>query len=181
VRNGELEQLAELLRHRNRVDAAIGRLLNRPMTAGHAGEWIASRIFDIQLEPTAVTKAIDGRFRTGPLTGRTVNVKWYLKHQSLLDMTVDPVLDYYLVLTGPKVTARDDRTLRPWVITAVYLFDAHQLLAEQRDRGVKVGVASGVRKAQWEAAELYPTATTTLYTLTREQRAQLVLFGPAPD
>ena len=45
--DGQLEELAGLLRERNAVDARIGRLINRPMTAGHAGEWIASRIFDI--------------------------------------------------------------------------------------------------------------------------------------
>ena len=70
----QLEELAELLRERNAIDARIGRLINRPMTAGHAGEWIASRILDIQLEPTAVAKAIDGRFRSGPLAGRSVNL-----------------------------------------------------------------------------------------------------------
>lgn len=95
-------------------------------------------------------------------------------------MTEDPVLDYYLVLTGPKTTPRDSRTLRPWVISAAYLFEAHQLLAEQRSRGVRVGVASGVRKALWQAAELYPTAKSTAYNLTDEQRARLALFAPVP-
>src|SRR5690349_3012219 len=107
-----------LLRERNVIDARIGRLINRPMTAGHAGEWLASRIFDIELEPSSVAKAIDGRFRTGPLAGRSVNVKWYLKRENLLDMTEDPALDYYLVLAGPKAGSRDDRTLRPWLIDA---------------------------------------------------------------
>ena len=71
----DLAELAELLRERNLVDERIGRLINRPMTAGHAGEWIASRIFDIELEPSAVAKAIDGPFRSGPLTGKSVNVR----------------------------------------------------------------------------------------------------------
>ena len=66
----DLVELASLLRERNVIDESIGRLIDRPMTAGHAGEWIASRIFDIQLEPSAVAKAIDGRFRSGPLSGR---------------------------------------------------------------------------------------------------------------
>ena len=145
----DLSELAALLRERNAVDERIGRLINRPMTAGHVGEWIASRIFDIQLEPTAVAKAIDGRFRTGPLAGKSVNVKWYLKREGMLDMTESPGLDYYLVLTGPKATAKDVPMVRPWRIDAVYLFEAQQLLAEQRARGVKVDVASGVREARW--------------------------------
>ena len=57
----DLAQVARL-RELNLVDQQIGRLINRPMTAGHAGEWIASRIFDIELEPSAVAKAVDGRF-----------------------------------------------------------------------------------------------------------------------
>ena len=59
-----LVALAALLRERNDIDSRIGELISRPMTAGHAGEWIAARIFDIQLEPTAVAKAIDGRIQS---------------------------------------------------------------------------------------------------------------------
>jgi len=175
--SSDLAELADLLRERNRIDARIGHLINRPMTAGHAGEWIASRIFDIELEPSAVAKAIDGRFRSGSLTGRSVNVKWYLKREGMLDMTEAPELDYYLVLAGPKATAKDIRTVRPWRIDAVYLFDSHQLLAETRGRGVKIGVASGVRVAQWQAAEIYPSSTNPALTLTDEQRGQLSPFG----
>lgn len=175
----QLEELAELLRERNTIDARIGRLINRPMTAGHAGEWIASRVFDIALEPSAVAKAIDGRFRTGPLAGRSINVKWYLKRENLLDMTDDPALDYYLVLAGPKASSHDDRTLRPWRIDAVYLFDAHALLTQQEERGVKTGIASGVRVEQWQAAEIYPTQTCQALLLDANQREKLRLFAPA--
>lgn len=173
----DLAELAVLLRERNLVDERIGRLINRPMTAGHAGEWIASRIFDIELEPSAVAKAIDGRFRSGPLTGKSVNIKWYLKREGILDMTEAPELDYYLVLTGPKATAKDVRTVRAWRIDAVYLFDSKRLLTEQHTRGAKVGVASGVREAQWLAAEIYPAATNAALALTEDQRHQLALFG----
>ena len=114
------------------------------MTSGHAGEWIASRLFDIELETSASAAAIDGRFRSGPLAGRTTNVKWYLKREGLLDMTKSSALDYYFVLAGPKATARDERTVRPWRIDAVYLFDAQLLLAEQRTRGVKIVESSRV-------------------------------------
>jgi hypothetical protein len=177
--NEALVELAALLRERNLIDARIGQILNRPMTAGHAGEWIAACTFDIALQRSAVAKAIDGRFRGGPLAGKSVNVKWYLKRESLLDMTEDPALDYYLVLSGPKATSRDDRTLRSWRVDAVYLFDAQALLAEQRARGVKTGVAAGVREAQWQAAEIYPKQTCGALILTAEQREQLELFAPS--
>jgi len=35
----------------------------------------------------AVAPAFDGRFSSGALQGRTVNVKWYLKREGLLDVT----------------------------------------------------------------------------------------------
>ncbi len=55
--------------------------------AGHLGELIASRVFAIELDASASAAAIDGRFTEGPLGGRTVNVKWYLKREGLLDLT----------------------------------------------------------------------------------------------
>jgi hypothetical protein len=45
------------------------------MTSGHLGEWLAAQVFDIELEVTAAAAGIDGRFRSGPLPGRTVNIR----------------------------------------------------------------------------------------------------------
>jgi hypothetical protein len=173
----ELASLARLLRERNLIDEQIGNLLGRPMTSGHAGEWIAARIFDIELEGSASATAIDGRFRAGQLAGMTVNVKWYLKREGLLDMTTSPLLDYYLVLTGPKASTRDSRTLRPWSIDSVYLFESTRLLSEQAARNAKVGIASSVTAAQWAAAEVYPRPGNPALELTQTQRAQLALFA----
>ena len=91
-------------------------------------------------------------------------------------MTEAAELDYYLVLTGPKATAKDVRTNRAWRIDAVYLFDSQRLLAEQHARGVKVGVASGVRVAQWLAARS-PAATRSCSTPDRGQRRRLATSG----
>jgi hypothetical protein len=152
---GPLAQAASLLRDRNAIDAELARLIQRPMTSGHLGEWIAAEVFDIELEASAVAAGIDGHFRSGPLQGRTVNVKWYLKREGLLDTTETAALDYYLVLTGPASAAASSRgTTRPWRIEAVFLFDARQLRSEQSMRGVKRGVASSVIKQQWTAAEI---------------------------
>jgi hypothetical protein len=173
-----LAEVAALLRERNALDARLGQILGRPPEKGHLGEWIASQIFDIQLETSASHKAIDGRFRAGLLAGHTVNIKWFLKREGGLDMTESPDLDYYLVLTGPTTAALSSRGMtRPAVITAVYLFAAMQLLAEQRARGVKVGVFFSVVNAQWQAAEIYPTATCPALPLTDAQRRQLQLFA----
>ncbi|CAN5649904.1 hypothetical protein BH18ACT7_BH18ACT7_11070 [soil metagenome] len=53
----------------------ITGVIERPMTAGHAGEWIAAQVFDIELEMSASQSAIDKRFRGSPLVGRSVNIK----------------------------------------------------------------------------------------------------------
>lgn len=175
----EIEQIAGLLRERNAIDEKIAKIISRPMTAGHLGEWLAARIFGIELEPTAVAAAFDGRFTSGHLQGRTVNVKWYLKREGVLDMTKWETLDYYLVLTGPASAALSSRGgIRPWCIESVYLFDAKQLSTELSSRGARTGTASSVRKTQWDAAEIYPRPNNPLITVEPEHAALLRLFAP---
>ena len=84
------------------IDAELAQLMQRPMTSGHLGEWIAAQVFEIELEASAAAAGIHGRFRSGPLQDRTVNIKWYLKREGLLDTTESAALDYYLVLTGRR-------------------------------------------------------------------------------
>lgn len=175
----ELERSAALLHARNAIDAEIAELMHRPMASGHLGEWIAAHVFDIELEPSAVAAGIDGRFRSGPLRDRTVNVKWYLKREGLLDMTESTDLDYYLVLTGPPGPAGSSRGLtRPWCIEAVFLFDARLLRDQQISRGVKWGTASSVTAQQWAAAQIYPSATDQRLAPTSAQADLLRLFAP---
>lgn len=170
--------VATLVRERNTIDAQIARITNRPMVAGHLGEWLASQLFEIDLEASAVAKAIDGRFTQGALAGKTVNVKWYGKREGLLDMTMSEAIDYYLVFTGPKVAAASSRGgVRPMRIDACYLFDAQGLVARQLARGVKVGIASSVLAAEWEAAEIYPNANNQLLEVDADAKAMLQLFG----
>jgi hypothetical protein len=162
----------------NLIDERIARLIHRPMTAGHAGEWIASQIFKIDLEPSAMTPAYDGRFKYGALAGMTVNIKWYLKQEGLLDMTTATEPDYYLVMTGPRgSTTSSSNTTRPWVIDYVYLFDSHCLSDELRSRGSKIGVGTSLRQTQWKAAEIYPVAVSTYLPLDAQQVALLQRFG----
>jgi len=177
----ELKRVAELIRRRNALDTEIARITRRPTLPGHLGEWVASRIFDIQLEGSAVAKAIDGRFVSGPLAGRTVNIKWYGKREGLLDVVTDPRLDYYLVLTGPRAPAEPSRGgTRPLVITATYLFGARGLLEMLRARGVKVGVATSVISQAWSDAEIFPRQANRELAISPDQRAALAAFGDAP-
>jgi hypothetical protein len=173
-----LARAAALLRERNAIDTELAKLTGRPMTSGHLGEWIAAQIFDIALEEAANAPAIDGRFRSGPLIGQTVNVKWYLKQEGLLDMTESAALDFYLVLTGPRAAAVSTRSsTRPWHVDAVYLFHAADLLEQEHARNIKVGVATSVLTSQWENAEIFPVPRNPLLPLSPAQASLLRLFA----
>jgi len=174
-----LPLVAGLLRERNAIDAKIAAVVGRPMAAGHLGEWIAARIFDIELESDATTAGFDGRFASGSLIGRTVNVKWYPKHEGLLDLTNSGSVDFYLVLAGPTAPATHSRgAVRPWCITSVYLFDARELLNDLRGRRVKIGGGSSVRASQWEAAQIYAEPRNPALALQPAQLVRLQLFAP---
>jgi hypothetical protein len=174
----ELAELAALLRERNALDARLGRLLDRPASTGHIGEWIAARVFQIALASAANASGYDGHFTTGRLAGRTVNVKTYGKREGLLDMKSTAPLDYYLVFTGPKAVAMSSRgTLRPFCIDAVYLFDAHRLRVELSERGVKFSEATSVRAVHWDEAEVYPRPNNPLLMVSDAQRHQLAMFS----
>jgi hypothetical protein len=175
-----LAELADLLLERNALEVRIGRLVDRPASTGHIGEWIAARIFEIQLETAANAAGYDGHFMTGALAGRTVNVKAYGKHERILDMNPNAPLDYYLVFTGPKATkeaAISTRgTVRPFCIDSVFLFDAVRLHDELAARQIKIGVATSVRAAQWEQAEIYPRSTNSTLVISDAQRRGLEMF-----
>jgi hypothetical protein len=176
--NAELAELAALIRERNALDARLGRLLDRPAIQGHIGEWIAARIFDIELEEAANKAGYDGHFTTGEIQGKTVNIKAYGKAEGSLDIKPDALPDYYLVFTGRRAAASSSRgALRPFCIHTVFLFDAHRLLADLLERGVKIGEATSVRAVQWESAEIYPRPINSSLVVSEGQRTQLSMFA----
>lgn len=174
-----LERLAALIRSKNAIDAEIAAILGRPAQIGHAGDYIAATIFGIALERSAANRGFDGRFADGALAGKTVNVKWYGKNEGLLDLNASHPPDFYLVFTGPRSAPASSRgATRPWVIASVFLFDAHALLREARERGVQVGVATSLRLRSWDLAEIYPAQRNQALLLSDAQRRELSLFGP---
>lgn len=177
--SSDLQRLADLLRRRNEVDAEIAALIDRPALPGHLGEWIAARIFDLELQPSAVHKGSDGVFRSGPLKGKSVNVKMYGCQEGLLDVHVTEPPDCYLVLTGPRRTAPSSRgSARPIVIEAAYVFSHEGLIAA----GVKPGIAASVRKHLWEAAMVWPEAGEgALIEVGPEQAEVLGVFRHGPS
>ena len=174
----ELQELANLLQRRNEIDKEISRIIGRPSTIGHIGEFVASKAFGIKLESSATTKGIDGVFTEGSLKGKTVNIKWYGKQEGILDIALSNLADYSLVITGPKSAPLTSKgTTRPLVISYVYLFDMVDLVSELKHRGVKIGIATSVRKSSWDNAEIYPSRANKKLELTEEQRKILELFS----
>lgn len=173
-----LVRLAELLRQRNDIDGQISALLGRPATTGHLGEYIAHRVFGIELMESAAHKGSDGFFRSGPFADRSVNIKFYPKNDGLLSISPNSLPDFFLVLAGPRTAAGSSRgQIRPHIIESVFIFDAHALMAELKANSVKIGEATSVRQRLWEQAEIYPLQRNNTLILTEEQRAMLSLFS----
>ena len=174
----DLDHLGRLLKQRNQVDKEIASIIGRPAHSGHIGEFVAARIFDIELNESASNKGIDGHFARGPLAGKSVNIKKYSKDDGILDVNRDALPDFYLVLTGPRTPPQSSRgKTHPWVIEAVFLFDAPALYRRLTEFGVKISVATSVRRHLWDSAEVYPRPTSRALRLTDSQRAMLAVFG----
>jgi len=174
-----LEGLAELIKAHNVVNAEIAAVTGRPAELGHTGEYLAAHIFGIELQESAAHKAIDGHFSAGALAGRTVNVKWYGKQDGLLDVSLDPILDYYLVMTGPKGGEGSSRgAVIAWVIAQVFLVDAAEVRALVLARGRKLDNPVSIPSAIWQASLTYPGIGNGRLLLTDQQRADLALFAP---
>ena len=171
----ELRSLAALIRQRNAIDNKIAAIIDRPAERGHIGEFVAAAAFDIELHKSATKKGSDGVFRSGQLTGRSVNVKFYGKRETILDMTLDDPPDFYLVLTGPRATATSSKgQTRPLTISSAYLFDHHELVSRLT---VKIGTATSVKNQFWNEAEIYPSQNNELLQLTPERRSMIEMFG----
>jgi len=174
----ELKSIALLLRYRNDIDARIADIVGRPVAAGHLSDWIAATILDIELAPSA-DRAVDGHFRSGPLAGRTVNVKHYTRNQGLLDVNDSDELDYFLVMTGPRGAASGAH--RPWSIDHVHLFDAFALTETLRAEMRRIGTATSVRAAHWHAAEIHPRPANQALVLTADQALAFDAFKSGPS
>lgn len=177
-----IEELAELIREHNVIAARISALIGRPAQIGHVGEYIAGAIFDIELNASATEKGHDGFFRSPPpIANRRVNIKWYSLHQRVLDMSLDADVDDYLAMVGPRANAISSRGIsRPWLISAVYFFDAAELRAALTTAGVGIGIGTSIRAHLWQAAMIYPEANNPLLPLSEAQRDLLAMFAPPP-
>lgn len=174
----DLIQLSKLLKDSNEINRQITHIIGRPAQIGHIDEFIASQIFNIELEESASRKAIDGHFRGGNLAGNSVNIKWYAKLERILDITPKTLPDFYLVLAGPTSSAGSSKgVVRLWVIDYVYLLRSEELVEKLKSRRVKIGVATSVAKQYWDNAEVYPNQHNFALEIDDRIKEILAIFG----
>jgi hypothetical protein len=89
-----MSRLVGLVRKRNEIDGKIASVIGCPAEKDHVGKFLASCLFDIEIESSATEAGFDGRFRSGSLTDCTVNIKWYAKWEGLLDIKPGRLADF---------------------------------------------------------------------------------------
>lgn len=156
----------------------MSQIIQRPALTGHIGEYIASKVFNIELCRSATTKSIDGIFVSGQLKDKSVNVKLYEKMEGLLDINKGDQPDFYLVLAWPRVPAVPSKgQTRPIVISCAFLHESKFLLNDLTNRGGNIGTATSVALHIWDAAEIFPDPRCRFFSISQEQRALLELFN----
>ena len=143
-----------------------------PNEIGCIGDEIGACVFRVELADDRNRQGIDGHFKVGRLTGKTVNIRMYSTRDGNLD--IHPPHkdgpDYHLVLTGPKKHAGSPK---PLGIEEVFLFKTETLVATLRG---KSGVAVSVPIEAWDGARIYRASPPIVPGLTRQQREMLQLF-----
>lgn len=175
----QLEQLADLLRVFNSINHALSGLLERSANLGNISEIIASEILHIQLEERANHPVFDGTFSSGPLQGKTVNVKWRNEGVKAINMKdADTLPDYFLALAGPHKSSIKTKSLyHPFAIKQVCLFEAVPLVQRLKKEGIAIRHQTRIDAGTWEKARIYPVQEGSPLPLTRTQEDLLTLFA----
>jgi len=172
VNTDKLIELAKLIQVRNDLETKVSSITGRPLIIGHIGEFIASELFDIELNSSANQKGYDGLFRSGHLAGKSVNIKYYSRKGRILDMNKSSSPDYYLVLMGSS----EEKFNAPWDIETVYLFNTNELTKDIEGK-VNIGTATSIRKELWRSAMVYPEYNNTELLIEEEKREVLKQFS----
>ena len=177
--SASLQALAELIKERNPIDAAISEIIGRPAQSGNIAEFVAAEIFGIKLHPSANHIGSDGYFAGGNLEGKSVNIKFKSKNDRDLDIALKTPPDFYLVLTGKRAVAESSRgTTQPWQIAGAFLFNHDELVSDLKSRNVKIGDdPSSIKGSLWNEAEIYPSPTNPNIPLSPSQKQMLQLFN----
>lgn len=172
----KLNRLASLIAQRNQMETEVSKLVGHPLVREHLGAYVAAEVFDIEPQAGEGESLWTGRFREGPLAGRTVAVQWIPRWDGTLSLDEGTPAEHLLVLAGPESLLRRDPG-SPWVIESVYRFHLPSLRGRMRDLRHPMGPRTHVPREDWEAARLHPQAPGER-RLTEAQGAALALFAP---
>lgn len=174
----ELEILSGHIKKRNEIEEEISRIIRRPAEKGHITEFVASKIFSIKLNDNASKTGYDGKFQSGKLKGKKVDIKCHAVNEHLLNL--NPNIEeevYLLVFTGQYRNAGTSKgEVRPYCISNVYLFNEGELCNKLRGK-VKIGVATSVKNGFWDESVIYPENTNQQLFLNEEQHSLLQKFA----
>lgn len=175
---GRLDELADLIRRKNAIDADIAAIVGRPAQMGHVGEHVAAEIFWHCARAFSINEVHRRLLRHGSLGGPVS------QHQVVRE--TGGVAGSCAQLP-PGLLPSDDRTqgpamssrggVRPWLISHVFLFESTNLYDALDRTGSKIGVATSVRAHLWAEAELFPEQRNPSLPLTSDQRNALLMFS----
>lgn len=58
----------------------------------------------------------------------------------------------------------------------MFLFEARPLIKRLEERRVKIGIATSIKKDEWDRARIHPTSPTAALELTMAQQTALGIF-----
>lgn len=135
----------DALRRRRSADEELSRVLGQPVEGRNLCELIAARAMDIELEPSDREVGLVGIFRSGPLAGSRVSLRFHRHLEVLRPPKPEESCDYHVVLLGPPDTSSPD------LLDSMYLFDTASFARESQR-----GQAPEARKDGWREAEIFP-------------------------
>jgi hypothetical protein len=142
----EFIDFADALRRRRAADDDLSRILGRPVERWNLCELVTARALDVELELSSVEWGQVGVFRSGPLAGSRVSVRFYSSLEPLRPTGPEPPCDYHVAIKGPPDTRF------PELIHRIYLFEVAGIPEEIERRG---GSMAQVDET-WDAFEVFP-------------------------
>jgi hypothetical protein len=134
------------LRRRRTADEDLSRILGSPVERWNLCELVTARALDVEVELSSAEWGQVGVFRSGPLTGSRVSIKFYSAREYLCPTGPEPPCDYHVAIKGPPDTRL------PELIHRIYLFEVAGLPEEMEGRGSSMAQVDD----SWDAFEIYP-------------------------
>gem|GEM_PF-1480306 len=159
----ELSDFADALRRRRAADDDLSRILGLPVERWNLCELVTARALDVEVELSSVEWGQVGVFRSGPLAGSRVSVRFYSAMEPLRPTAPEPPCDHHVAILGPPDTRF------PELIHGIYLFEVAWIFEEMERSG---GLMAQVDEA-WDAFKVFPGSFSPWKVIQSEARGLL--------